>query len=256
MPRLAASIWPAISLIAVLNFSVSLSSLRAQEPLLVAAASDLAPLQALWQEQFPGKVTFTFGASGMLARQIENGAPFDLFLSADEFQIEPLTKKNKVNADSRQIYAIGRLAVWSKSGTFKTWADVSRAQHIAIANPLHAPYGRAAQEALEKSGLWAKVQDKLVLAENVRQAFQFAESGNADVCLTAYSLVFDQGGVAVPEDLHRPLRQIGVVVSKSKQKKEATAFLDFLLSPAGRSIFATHGFNLMPGAPTLRKSAK
>ena len=201
-------------------------------------------------------MTFSFGASGMLARQIENGAPFDLFLSADEFQLEPLIKKNRVNADSRQVYAIGRLAVWSKSGTYKNWTDLARAQHIAIANPVHAPYGRAAQEALEKAGLWTKIQDKLVLAENVRQAFQFAESGNADVCLTAFSLVYDQGGVAVSENLHRPLRQIGVVLSKSKQKKEAAAFLDFLLSPAGRSIFATHGFNLMPGAPTLRKSPK
>lgn len=243
----------ALSLIAVSNFSGLLSSCYAQDSLLVAAASDLAPLQTLWQEQFPGKVTFTFGASGMLARQIENGAPFDLFLSADEFQLEPLIKKNRVNPDSRQIYAIGRLAMWSKSGQFQNLADLARAQHISLANPLHAPYGRAAKEALEKAGLWEKLQDKLLLAENVRQAYQYAESGNADVCLTAYSLVHAQGGVLVRDEFHRPLRQIGVVVNKSKQRKQAAAFLDFLISPAGRAIFATHGFNLLPGAPTLRR---
>lgn len=192
----------------------------------------------------------------MLARQIENGAPFDLFLSADEFQLEPLLKRNKVNADSRQIYAIGRLAIWSKSGKYKEPGDLANARQIAIANPSVAPYGRAAKEALEKVGLWQKLQDKIVLAENVRQAYQFAESGNADVCLVAYSLVYDQGGVLIRDDLHRPLRQIGVVVNKSKRRKEAASFLDFLLSPAGRSLLATHGFNLMPGAPSLRKSGQ
>ena len=189
----------------------------------------------------------------MLARQIENGAPFDLFLSADEYQVEPLVKKNKIDPDSRQIYAIGRVALWSKSGTFKDLKDLPKAQHIAMANPLHAPYGRAAREALEKAGLWAQLQDRVVLAESVRQAYQFAESGNADVCLTAYSMVYDQGGILIRDDLHRPLRQIGAVVNKSKRRKEAAAFLDFLLSPAGRALLATHGFNLMPGAPTLRK---
>ena len=230
-----------------------LSSCYAQEPLLVAAASDLSPLQPLLQQQFPGQVTFTFGASGMLARQIENGAPFDLFLSADEYQLEPLIKKNKVNPDSRQIYAIGRIAIWSKSAAFKDLSDLRKARAIAIANPLTAPYGRAAKEALEKAGLWTQLQDKVVQAESVRQAYQFAESGNADVCLTAYSLVFDQGGILVKDDLHRPLRQIGVVINKSKRRKEAAAFLDFLLSPTGRSLLATHGFNLMPAAPSLRK---
>ncbi len=230
-----------------------LSSCYAQQPLLIAAASDLSPLQPLLQEQFPGKVTFTFGASGMLARQIENGAPFDLFLAADEYHLETLIKKNKVNADSRQIYAIGRIAIWSKSGTFKDLSDLRKARTIAIANPLTAPYGRAAKEALEKAGLWTQLQDKVVQAESVRQAYQFAESGNADVCLTAFSLVFDQGGILVKDDLHRPLRQIGVVINKSKRRKDAAAFLDFLLSPAGRSLLATHGFNLMPAAPSLRK---
>ncbi len=189
----------------------------------------------------------------MLARQIENGAPFDLFLSADEAQIDPLLKKNKVNSDSRQIYAIGRLALWSKSGKFQNLNDLVNAQHIAIANPLHAPYGRVAKEILERTGLWSKLQDKIVMGENVRQALQFAESGNADVCLTAFSLVYDQGGILISDEFHRPLRQIGVVVNKSKRRKEAAAFLDFLLSPAGRAIFATHGFNLMPAAPSLRR---
>ncbi|MBY0504235.1 MAG: molybdate ABC transporter substrate-binding protein [Bryobacteraceae bacterium] len=253
MLRLPFGVALALSLLVVSNFSASLSSLSAQDPLLVAAASDLAPIQTLLQQQYPGPVTFTFGSSGMLARQIENGAPFDLFLSADEYQVEPLVKKNKVDPDSRQIYAIGRVALWSKSGAYRELGDLAKAKTIAIANPLTAPYGRAAKEVLERSGLWPQVQERVVQAETTRQAYQFAESGNADVCLTAYSLVFDQGGLLVKDELHRPLRQIGVVLNKSKKRKAAAAFLDFLLSPAGRSLLATHGFNLMPGAPTLRR---
>jgi molybdate transport system substrate-binding protein len=243
----------AFSLVVVLNFSVSLSRCYAQEPLSVAAASDLAPLQSLWQEQFPGKVRFTFGSSGTLAKQIENGVPFDLFLSADEYQLEPLIKRNKVNSDSRQIYAIGRVAIWSKSGKFQELEDLVNARHIAIADPATAPYGRAAREVLEKVGLWTKLRSVVVIAEDARQAYEMAESGKADICLTAYGFVYDQGGVVIRDELHRPLRQIGVVVNKSKRRKEAAAFLDFLLSPAGRGIFATHGFNLMPGAPSLKR---
>jgi molybdate transport system substrate-binding protein len=227
--------------------------LSAADPLLVAAASDLAPLDSALKEGFGQPVSFTYGSTGMLARQIENGAPFDVLLAADDQVIEPLIKKGRLEGDTRRIYAIGRVAVWSKAGTVRSLEDLAKAKVIAIANPAHAPYGRAAQQALEKSGLLAKVKDRLVMAESVRQAFQFAESGNADACLTSWSLVYDKGGVQVDDALHQPLRQVAAVNRKSKRRKDAYAFLEYLVSDEVRSLFATRGFNLIPAAPKLKR---
>lgn len=227
--------------------------LFAADPLLVAAASDLAPLDAELKAGFDQPVTFTYGASGMLARQIENGAPFDVLLSADDLVIEPLIKKGRLEPDTRRIYAIGRVALWSKTGAIRSLNELPKARVIAIANPAHAPYGRAAHQALEKAGLLAQVKDRLVMAESVRQAFQFAESGNADVCLTAWSLVYDKGGVQLDDALHQPLRQVAAVNRKSKRRKDAYAFLEYLVSDATRSLFATHGFNLIPAPPKLKR---
>lgn len=222
-------------------------------PLLIAAASDLAPIDAELKAGYGKPVTITYGASGLLARQIENGAPFDLLLSADDLVVEPLVKKGRLEGDTRRIYALGRIAIWSKSGAIRSLDELPKARVIALANPAHAPYGRAAEQALDKSGLLAKVKDRLVLAENVRQAYQFAESGNADVCITAWSLVYDKNGVIIPESLHQPLRQVGAINRKTKRHKEATAFLDFLVSDDARSLFATHGFNLLPAPPRLKR---
>jgi molybdate transport system substrate-binding protein len=214
--------------------------------LLVAAAADLASLEAPLSQAVRDRLgfvlQFSFGSSGLLARQIANGAPFDVYLSADERFVRQLADEGKIAPASVKVYAIGRLALWSKHG-YRTLDDLRRPEvrHVAIANPDHAPYGVAAREALRNAGLWPAVERKIVFGENVRQALQFAETGNADAALVAYSLVVKRG-VLVPASLHQPIRQAAGVVAASRQGALARRFLDFLLSPAGKAVLAQAGF--------------
>jgi molybdate transport system substrate-binding protein len=149
--------------------------------ILAAAASDLVPLDAplrhLFQEDTGHTVRFVFGSSGMLARQIENGAPYDVYLAANERFARDLAAQGKVDPASVAVYALGRVAVWSKSGRFGSLADLRAARRIALPNPAHAPYGVAGRQALEREGLWAGLEGRIVYGENVRQALQYAESG-------------------------------------------------------------------------------
>jgi len=114
--------------------------------------------------------------------------------------------------------------------------------HIAIANPTHAPYGAAARQALERAGLWAKLSGKIVYGETVRQAFEFAQSGNAEAAIVAWSLVSDRGGILLPANLHSPIRQTGGVVKSSRHADASRQFLLFLISSEGRRILQGHGF--------------
>ena len=237
----------------VWNLSVFLSSmglvgftqLRAQE-LLVAAASDLAPaIPALTQEvqqNLKLSIRVSAGSSGQLARQIEQGAPFDLFLSADENFVAQVCRAGRAETAAAQPYAIGRLALWSKSGTVRRLEDLARPEvkRIAIANPGVAPYGRLAKEALERAGLWIAVQPKLVYAESARQTMQFAATGNVDAALTPWTLVHDKGGILLPD----ALRQTGVVLKGSRNAAAARALLDFLRTSGGNGVLWRHG--LMP----------
>ena len=238
----------------VWNLSVYLSTmglvggtqLWAQE-LLVAAASDLAPAvveltaEVLKNQRLTLRVSI--GSSGQLARQIEQGAPFDLFLSADETFVQRLVLAGKGNAGSVQVYAIGRLALWSKSGSIRKLQDLANPEvkRVAMANPAHAPYGRLAKEALGRAGLWAIVEPKLILAETVRQTMQFAGTGNVDAALTSWTMAHDKGGVLLPDSL----RQAGVVIKGSKNSAAAAALLAFLRSAGGQGILGRHG--LLPG---------
>ncbi len=247
------------SLILVLNLSASLSSLLAQDSrpkLTIAAASDLSPLEPLFREGFPqADLTFSFAASGVLATQIENGAPFDLFLSADEDFLQRLVKSRKVVREEIQIYAIGRIGLWAKSGAVRTLGDLTQdaVRTIAVANPETAPYGRAAIAALTRAGIFEQIKPKLVYGQNIRQAFQFAETGNATCGILSWSLIYDKGGYLIPDNLHPPIRHAAAPLRRKGQStKLAEAFIEFLQSDAGRSIFARHGFNLLPARPTLR----
>jgi len=211
---------------------------------LVAAASDLSDIQTIINKGFTEQsglgIRFTFGASGNLAQQIKSGAPYDLFLSADETRV-----KDTVLPDSVTVYAQGRIALWSKSGKFITLDSLMMpgVLHVAIANPEHAPYGAAAKQALERAGLWTKLAGKIVYGESVRQALEYAESGNADAVITAWSLVINRRGIVLPANLHDPIRQAGGVVRSSQRADAARALLRFLVSPAGRQILAKGGFD-------------
>jgi molybdate transport system substrate-binding protein len=220
--------------------------------LLVAIAADLAavqdPLARAFEQATGQKVRFTIGASGMLARQIDQGAPYDLFLSANESFVADLVKSGRLAPDSVRIYAFGRLGLWSRDGSVKTLQRLTDRAilHVAIANPAHAPYGAAARETFERLGLWKQLEPKVVYGENVRQALQFAESGNADAVVTAWSLVYDRGGILLSDSTHQPIRQAGGVVSGRPEQSTARRFLDFLGGPAGRKILTDHGFTVPP----------
>jgi molybdate transport system substrate-binding protein len=214
----------------------------------VAAASDLAvleiPLRDLYRKHYKRSLRFVLGSSGRLASQIRNGAPYDVFLSANTIFVAELSASGHLLPDSVRPYAYGRLALWSKSGQINAIEQLAEARysHVAIANPLHAPYGVAAREALRRAGLWQALKNRLVLGENVRQALQFAESGNAEACIVAWSLVKERGGVLLPERFHEPIRQAGGVISSSTYKKQGRQFLEMLSWPAGITLLENAGF--------------
>lgn len=231
----------------VLFASIFSPSLLAQ-PLLVAAAADLAPLEAQLTQGFAaaggGPMRFTFGSSGMLARQIENGAPYDVFLSADERLVQDLAAQGKLIQGSIASYATGRIGLWSARETPANPAALldARIRLVAIANPEHAPYGAAARALLDRLGLWTRLQPKIVLAENVRQAYEYASTGNADAVITSWTLLWNKPGAKLlPARGHPPIRQSGGVVAGTPGEAQARAFLRFLLSPDGQAILRAGG---------------
>ena len=222
---------------------LGLGAAAAPEPMRIAAASDLAVAEQDLMRSSPVKdVRFAFGSSGVLARQIRSGAPFDVFLSASEEYVKQLADGGDIERASICVYALGRVGLWSKDGLVRSLPDLlsPRVKHVAIPNPLHAPYGIAAKAALESRGVWKAVEPKIVYGENVRQALQFAESGNADAVLTSWTLLHGRG-VLLPAEWHAPVRQAGGVLAASKRKSEARRFLAFLLSDAGQAILSSHG---------------
>ena len=198
-------------------------------------------------------MTLVFGSTGQLAQQIENGAPFDLFAAANIAYVEQLRDKGLILADTVALYAEGRivLAVNRQAGVAATTlAELldPAIQRVAIANPEHAPYGLAAKEALVSAGLWAAVEPKLVYGENVRQALQFIQTGDAQAGIVALSIA-DTPEVTwtlIDATLHKPLRQALGVVAASAQPDGARAFAAFVASEEGRAIMQRYGFSL-PG---------
>lgn len=241
-----------VSTLLLLNVSASLSSVGAQikQAILVAAAADMQPLQNQLRAAFSrfagGETTFTFGASGSLAQQILNGAPYDVYLSANDTFVKQLADSGHLAKDSIQVYGYGRLALWSKSGSIHTLADLiaPAVQHLAIANPVHAPYGAAAQEALRSQGYWDRLQAKIVYGENVEQTFQYAESGNADAAIVGWSQVFNKGGILLPATWHPRISQMGGVVKGSRNPVLAQRFMAFLTGKEGRAVLRQFGFDL------------
>jgi molybdate transport system substrate-binding protein len=233
----------------------------APTPLRIAAAADLSSafpaVGAAYEKRTGTSVVFAFGATGLLERQIAEGAPFDAFAAADVSFADDAVRAGACLADSRQVYAIGHIVLFTRRGAaFRPAAleDLTdpRVKTLAIANPGHAPYGRAAKQALERAGLWDRLRDKLVYGENVLQALQFAQSGNADAAIIALSLAITAEGdwTAVPASLHEPLEQAFVVCSHGKAGVAAARrFAGFLQSDECHAILRRYGF-LLPGEPT------
>jgi molybdate transport system substrate-binding protein len=233
---------------------------NAQE-ITVAAAADmnaaLPELVANYAKKTGRAVKLSFGASGNLTNQIRNGAPFDVFFSADEQYPQQLITEGLASRDTLYRYAVGRLILWvpadssldlSKLG-MQALLDPS-VKKISIANPATAPYGRAAEAALRHFKLYDQISSRLVLGENVSQAAQFVESGNARAGLIALSHALapamkDKGRYwVVPLDAYPTLNQAAVVLAKSKQQEAARKFLDFMRSPEATSLLTTYGFTL------------
>jgi molybdate transport system substrate-binding protein len=217
--------------------------------LTVAAAADMASAEAALSSSFhksypPDSVRFVFAASGALAQQISNGAPYDLFLSANESFVDQLAVSRKILPDSIRVYALGELGILWRDTKLHEFSDLKQdwVRFVAVANPRLAPYGAAAQQSLEHESLWDSLRSKIVFGENVRQALQLFDSGNADVVLTSYSLMAGRPGAAVvPADWHNPIRQKAGIIAASQNIDVARLFLAFLRSPEGSRILAAHG---------------
>ncbi len=238
------------------------SAVNAHAQLTVAAASDLQavlPQIAEGYRQARGEtVRISFGSSGQFVAQIQNGAPFDVFLSADTAYAERLIASGHARRETLTPYANGRLVLWARRDR---GLDVSRGlavltdprvRRVAIANPEHAPYGRAALAALQRAGVQDAVQSKLVLGENIAQTAQFVQSGNADAGLIALSLALAPAlrdvGVAfeVPATSHPPLRQAAVAITGSRRPDAARAFIAYLKDPAIVALLQASGFGTQP----------
>ncbi len=225
--------------------------------LLVFAASDLA---LAFQEIVPGfeqahgvKVTLVLGSTGNLARQLEHGAPADVFFAADEQFVDRLAAQRVLKADTRTLYARGRLVLATARSAGPRLTDLRellgpRVRHVAIANPEHAPYGRRAEEALRRVGIWEALRPKLVYGENIRQAVQFVQTGAAEAGIVALSVadVPEIEWTLLDASLHAPLNQAAAVVARSGQPELGRAFIGFVTGPPGRAIMKRFGF-LPPG---------
>lgn len=219
----------------------------------VAAASDLAfalkEISASFEAETGARVVISFGSTGMLTRQIEQGAPFDLFFSAGEAYMDVLKKGGHILSGTERFYARGALALAVSKGTgikAPVLEDLTRPEikRIVIANPDHAPYGIAAMEALRSAGLASMVKGKIVYAENIRQAMQYIQTGDAQAGLIALSLARADQLIysGIDARLHGPINQVAAVVKGSRDEAAARAFLEYACGPKGRSVLKSYGF--------------
>jgi molybdate transport system substrate-binding protein len=228
----------------------------------VAAAADLMyatnEIAANFEKATGCALRVSTGSSGNFLSQIENGAPFDVFFSADIEYPKKLEAEGLAVPGSTYLYAVGKIVLWVRNDSL---LDISRGlaalrdpstEKVAIANPQHAPYGRAAEEALRKADVFDAVKNRLVLGENISQAAQFVESGNADAGILALSLALSPGMKEkgrfwrVPENLYTPIQQGVVLVRSSRNPQGARAFLEYMKSPATAALLERYGF-VLPG---------
>jgi molybdate transport system substrate-binding protein len=220
----------------------------------VAAASDLSlafgELGPLYEKATGQRVVFSFVATGMLERQIAEGAPFDVFAAANASFADEAVASGACLADSRTLYATGQLVLFAAQGAPlapQTVAELTdaRIKKIAIANPAHAPYGRAAKTAMERAGIWDAIAKKVVYGENVQQALEFAQSGNVDVAVIALSLAVVSPGTwtPVPAELHDPLHQVIVACINGRAgPASGRRFIEFVQSKAAHAVMNQYGF--------------
>lgn len=229
----------------------------ADEVQVAVAANFTAPIQAIakdFEKDTGHKLVASFGATGQFYAQIKNGAPFEVFLAADDSTPAKLEQEKAVVPGSRFTYAIGKLALWSpKDGYVDAKGEVLKKggfQHLSIANPKTAPYGLAATQVLDKLGLKDKLAGKIVEGQNIGQAYQFVSSGNAELGFVALSQIYKDGKVTagsawiVPADLYEPIRQDAVILEKGKDNAAAKALVDYLKGPKAAAVIKAYGYEL------------
>jgi len=236
---------------------ISLNSAWADEVQVAVAANFTAPIQAIakdFEKDTGHKLVAAYGATGQFYAQIKNGAPFEVFLAADDSTPAKLEQEKEIVPGSRFTYAIGTLALWSaKEGYVDGKGDVLKKneyQHLSIANPKTAPYGLAATQVLGKLNLTEATQGKIVEGQNITQAFQFVSTGNAELGFVALSQVYKDGKVTngsawiVPSNLHEPIRQDAVILNKGKDNVAAKALVEYLKGPKAAAVIKSYGYEI------------
>nr|WP_224785500.1 molybdate ABC transporter substrate-binding protein [Pseudomonas fluorescens] len=229
----------------------------ADEVQVAVAANFTAPIQAIakdFEKDTGHKLVASFGATGQFYAQINNGAPFEVFLAADDSTPAKLEQEKQTVEGSRFTYAIGTLALWSaKPGYVDAQGEVLKKndyKHLSIANPKTAPYGLAATQVLAKLNLTEATKGKLVEGQNITQAFQFVSTGNAELGFVALSQIYKDGKVEngsawiVPSSLHDPIRQDAVILNKGKDNPAAKAFIDYLKGPKATAVIKSYGYEI------------
>lgn len=251
----------------ILIFGFSLS-VQAGDNILIAAASNLRfamhDICKDFQEENPSVHTkVSYGSSGNFFAQIKQGAPFDIFFSADTTYPELLKKEGLTAKEMQKVYAVGKIVLWfpkeSKIDSDEGMRALtsSEVKKLAIANPRHAPYGRAAEESLRYYGLWEEVKGKLIYGENISQTAQFVHTGAADAGIVALSLAISPKMLhegkywLIPDESHSDIEQVYVVLEKGKGKKSIRKFLDFICGEKGSNILSRYGF-VIPGTGESR----
>lgn len=235
----------------------TLGSAHADEVQVAVAANFTAPIQAIaadFKKDTGHTLVAAYGATGQFYAQIKNGAPFEVFLSADDSTPQKLESEGDTVKGSRFTYAVGTLALWSaKEGYVDAKGDVlqkNQYQHLSIANPKAAPYGLAATQVLAKLGLTDQVKSKLVEGQNITQAYQFVSTGNAELGFVALLQIYKDGKVSsgsawiVPGQMYDPIKQDAVILNKGKDNPAAKALVDYLKGPKAAAIIKSYGYQL------------
>ncbi len=246
-----------IRLLSALALAFGMSAVSAAEVQVAVAANFTAPMQKIaaeFEKTTGHKALLAYGATGRFYAQIRNGAPFEVLLAADDETPARLEKEGQGVAGSRFTYAIGQLALWSaKPGVVDDGGEVLKKgsfEHLAIANPKLAPYGAAAVETMTKLGLLGRLEPKFVQGENIAQTFQFASTGNAELGFVALSQIHEDGKLKsgsawiVPGNLHSPIRQDAVMLTKGQDNPAAEALLRFLKGDVARAVIKSYGYSL------------
>jgi molybdate transport system substrate-binding protein len=229
----------------------------ADEVKVAVAANFTAPIQAIapaFEKATGHKLLASFGATGQFYAQINNGAPFEVFLAADDSTPARLESEGKVVPGSRFTYAIGSLVLWSADASYLDGTDAAlkagQFKHLSIANPQAAPYGLAATQVLAKLGLSETLKGKLVEGQNITQAYQFVATGNAELGFVALSQVYEQGQVSsgsawiVPDTLYQPIKQDAVILKPGANNPAAAALVQYLKSPEAAKVIESFGYKL------------